>query len=218
MEHIMGNKDITVLLVSNNESDIDSVKNHLGEIMGLSCHVRHCAALADAVALFGEDRPEIDIVLLDLNLIGSDLPRAIFLQMGSIVGTVPIIVFTEKDDHELALLLIEDGAADNVTRGQFSTDPYKLRDAIEFSLARNDISNKSKRKSAKALDRLGKRGAADLKTQQEHSDTDMKAAKKDAALVLKKAGDESRKNLKEKDETIFWMGGGYSVKNTSDKP
>jgi len=218
MERITGNKDITVLLVSNNESDIDSVKNHLGETMGLSCHIRYCAALADAIALFGEDCPEIDIVLLDLNLIGSDLPRAIFLQMGRIVGTVPIIVFTEKDDHELALLLIEDGAADNVTRGQFSTDPYKLRDAIEFSLARNGISNESRRKSAKALDRLGKRGAADLKAQQEHSDTDMKTAKKDAALVLKKAGDESRKNLKEKDETIFWMGGWYSVKNTSDKP
>jgi hypothetical protein len=38
-------------------------------------------------------------------------------------GGIPLFVLTKREDHELVLLVVEKGAADNVTRGQFSTDP-----------------------------------------------------------------------------------------------
>ena len=208
-------RDITVLLVSDNESDIHEVRVHLEKTMGLSCHIRHCQDLAQTVSMFRENTSEIDIVLLGLDLVASGLPREIFRQVGHIVGNIPIIVFTERDDHELALLVIEEGAVDNVTRGQFSTDPYKLRDAIEFSMARDKISKEAGVQNAASLNRLGKRGASDLKDLRMHGASDLKEALRDAAAVLKGVRAENAAQIKEKDDIIHWMGGGYSVAKVS---
>ena len=41
--------------------------------------------------------------------------------------------------------------ADNVTRGQFSTDPYRLRDAINFYFARDTLSKKAEQENTSNL-------------------------------------------------------------------
>lgn len=214
MKSTLKNRDITILLVSDNRSSIHEIKVHLEKTMGVSCHIRFCPGVTDCVAMVRKDGPSIDIVLLDLGLIGTGLPREVFRHMGDIVCDIPIIVFTEKENHELALLVMEEGAADNVTRGQFSTDPYKLRDAIEYSLARDKISKSAKLRNTEALNRLGRRDAANFKILQEQGEANLKAVKKNAALMLEEAHGESAALLKEKDEIIFWMGGGYSVNKT----
>lgn len=210
-----GDRKVTALLVSDNESDIHEVQKHIERTMGLACQVWYCPDISKATGFFKQEAPEVDIVLLDLGLINSGSPREIFRHMQHIVRDIPIIVFTEREDHELALLVMEEGAADNVTRGQFSTDPYKLRDAIEFSLARSEISKDARSQSAAALNRLGKRDAADFKIMKEQGEASLNTANKDAAAALKEAGEENTALLKEKDETIFWMSGGYSVNSTA---
>jgi len=211
MTNNIENKKVTVLLVSDNESDVHEVKKHIEKTMGLSCRVWYCSSIIRSAGFFKKEVPEVDIILLDLNLISSGSPREIFRQMQHIVGGIPIIVFTERADHELALLVIEEGAADNVTRGQFSTDPYKLRDAIEFSLARDKISKDGKQENAEALSRLGKKDAVLLRKQKEQGIADLKKAGEESATALNKIQETSTALIKEKDETIFWMGGGYSV-------
>ena len=52
---------------------------------------------------------------------------------------IPIVVFTDREDHDLALWAMEDGAADNITRGELGTNVSKFRDALEFSLARAEV-------------------------------------------------------------------------------
>jgi len=216
MNNNIANREITVLLVSDNESDILEVNKHIEKTMGFACRIWYCPNISRAAGFFKKEIPEVDIVLLDLSLVNSGQPREIFQQMQRLVSGIPIIVFTEREDHELALLVIEEGAADNVTRGQFSTDPYKLRDAIEFSLARHNISRDSGLKSAAALSRLGKRDGADFKILKDQGEAKLKDVKKNAADALQEAVKQSVALLKEKDETIFWMSGGYSVNNVND--
>jgi len=216
MKNNIENRVVTVLLVSNNESDIHEVQKIVGKTMGLACKIWYCANISRAAGFFKQNEPEVDIVLLDLGLINSGNPHEIFRQMQHVVKDVPIIVFTERKDHELALLVVGEGAADNVTRGQFSTDPYKLRDAIEFSLARNQISRDARAQSVAALNRLGKRDAADFKILKEQGEASLKTAKKNAATALKESREESTALLQAKDETIFWMSGGYSVNSKGD--
>jgi FixJ family two-component response regulator len=191
------NREVTVLLVSDNESDIHEVKTHLEETMGISCRLWYCPSILRSTGFFKKEIPEIDIILLDLGLITTGKPREIFQQMQGIVHGVPIIVFTERADHELALMVIDEGAADNVTRGQFSTDPYKLRDAIEFALARDKISKKTEQKNAVDYRHLEEQSVTDLHDREEHEETALKGVKAEAALVLKEAVEHGNNNLRE---------------------
>jgi FixJ family two-component response regulator len=238
MKNTLQNREVTVLLISDNESDIDEVKKHLEKTMGLLCHIWHCPSIIRSVGFFKKEIPEVDVILLDLGLVTSGRPRDIFRQMKDIVDDIPIIVFTGRADHELALLVVGDGAADNVTRGQFSTDPYKLRDAIEFSLARDKIVKKSASKSVSDLRYLGDQGAADIKSMKEDEEAALAGARKESSAILKEAIEHGKNDLKEamaeaaatlkeareanadrhreKDQIISWMGGGYSVEKTSD--
>lgn len=189
MKNNIKNREVTVLLVSDNTENVHEVKACLKKITNMPYRIWHCSDIPQICSLLRENPHQADIVLLDMNLVSSMRPRDLFSQMGDVVGHLPIIVFTEKEDRELALLLIEDGAVDNVTRGQLESDSLKLKDAIEFSLARDEISRDRKRESIEALGRLGKRDAA----------------------LLRKQKDKNTALLKEKDDTIFWMSGGYSV-------
>ena len=127
------------------------------------------------------------IVLLDLDVVTSGLPREIFLRMQNIADGVPIIVFTARKDHGLALMVIEAGAADNITKGQFSSDPYKLRDAIEFSLARDDISKKTERENTDNMTHIGDLRTQDIKSMKQHEAIALEGARAEAVIVLDKA-------------------------------
>ena len=165
--------------------------------------------------------------------------------MHHVAGSIPIIVFTERGEHELALLVIDEGAADNVTRGQFSTDPYKLRDTIEFALARDKISKNTEHKSASDYKDLKEQGMANLRHMAEDGITILKSVRAEAAATLEDALHHGREDLKEaiaygtknlkdaqttaasalkenvekhkeKDQIIAWMSGGYSMDKNSD--
>jgi DNA-binding NtrC family response regulator len=185
--------EVNVLLVSDNESDIQDVKNHLEKTMGISCSLHYCSSILRSAGFFAKEALAIDIVLLDLGLISKSTPQEVFQQMQTVAKGAPIIVFTERENHELALMAIDEGAADNVTRGQFSTDPFKLRDTIEFSIARDKISKRTAEKSV----------------------TDYKDARQRAVETLLSVQAESRKESKEKDQIINWMSGNYSVEHSA---
>ncbi|HTK83452.1 MAG TPA: hypothetical protein VL625_00065 [Patescibacteria group bacterium] len=139
----------------------------------------------------------MDIVLLNLDLISSERPRDIFRHMQDIVGGIPIIVFTERSEHELALMVVEEGAADNVTRGQFSTDPYKLRDAIEFSLARDRISKSTDEKNAQNIMHVGELGDSQVQNMKEQHQLLMEEAMAGASIILKEAIEDGNQKLEE---------------------
>jgi DNA-binding NarL/FixJ family response regulator len=189
------NRELTVLLVSDSDTDLQEVEKQLKKTMGVPSHVLHSPSVVSSAGLFHEEMPGIDIVLLDLDLIASASQREIFHQMQKIVGPVPIIVFTERAEHELALLVVEEGAADNVTKGQFSTDPYKLRDAIQFALARSRISKKTELSNAANIQRIGDIGAAKIKSLTERQETVLAEAMAEASIVLRKTIEQGNSDL-----------------------
>ncbi len=232
MEHESEHREIRVLLVSGNEYDIGEVKNHLEKTMGALCLLQHCVCISGTLGFFGKEIRGVDIIILDLGLLNAGKPQEIFRRMKRMAGDIPIIVLTERADHELALLVMEEGAADNITRGQFSTDPFKLRDTIEFSIARDDISKRSVQQNAEHYRHLEKQSAIDIDGMKRHEKTAIREVRDEAAAVLRDVLDHNTRDIndvkaetetlldalrresaamcREKDQIINWMGGGYS--------
>lgn len=223
MKNSVKNSELTILMISDNEADITEVTKQLENTISRSCHLWHCSSVVRSSGFFKKAISEVDIILLDLNLAESGLSRELFRQLQEIVNGIPIIVFTERGEHELALMVVEEGAADNVTKGHFSTDPYKLRDAIEFALAREAISaeaavalEKSIVNADEKLRQADLLAVSKLENAVEHGENLLAGAKSEAATVIDRLNMTNAEQHREKDQTIHWLSGGYSVKSDPD--
>ena len=174
METHSKKRDINILLISGQPSDISEVKKYLANSTEHTYHVEHRPDFFGSSDLLNKENSSIEIILLDLGIFGSDHTRDVFRRMVDMAHGIPIIVFTDRQDHDMALWAIEEGAADNITRGHLDTDVYKFRDAIAFSMARSGVSKKLENKNIQAsteasaeLQKLRKEGMADMDRQQE---------------------------------------------------
>ncbi len=132
------NSIVNILLISQRPADIREVKEYLWK-SELTYHVEHRADFFGSMDLLNDAEKDIHIILLDLGLFVSTHSREIFRRMVDLAHGIPIVVFTDREDHDLALWAMEDGAADNITRGELGTNVSKFRDALEFSLARAEV-------------------------------------------------------------------------------
>lgn len=165
--------------------------------MKIPCYVWHCLTLAEALDMLNRNKLRANIIILDLGLIGTANPKEIYRKMGESAHDIPIIVLTGPGDeeHDLATFVMEAGAADHMIRGQFS----RLTDAIEFSLIRHKITNKS------TEDALNQPSPAQ-KIRQDGHDSETKEAKR-----------KSDQRNDEKKQYISWVMGGYSVENNAEQ-
>jgi DNA-binding response OmpR family regulator len=136
---------INILLIDDNEADVKKIKAHLDEWMRLPWSLIHCNNIKEATSRIRK----ADIIVLDLGLEGLITPKEIFENIDHIAIETPIIALTGKgeDEHDLATLLMEKGAADVIVRGKFRG----LVDAIEFALIRQKIATSTRESSDKAL-------------------------------------------------------------------
>lgn len=200
MKNAIKNSELTVLLISDNDADIREIAELLENTMGQSCHLWHCPSIIRSSGFFKKALPDVDIVLLDLDLVGAGSPEEMFRQMREIVRGIPIIVFTERSEHGLALMVVHEGAADNMTRGQFSTDPCKLRDAIEFALARAEIANKREQATGEEYELLKDQGAQDRDEARQHETMALASALAKASIVLERTIEDTNENLRQSDQ------------------
>lgn len=143
---------IQILLIDDCETDIHEIKKQLDETMVEKFSLLHLRDLPESVDILQNDEIHIDIILLDLSLTNPQTPKEIFTTIEEVVNNIPIIVITGKEEHELALFVINGGAADNMSRGDFATTYGKLRDAISFSLARCTILKDARKRGDDAMD------------------------------------------------------------------
>ncbi len=132
----MSEEEIHILLIDDVHLDIREIKRQLGETMTVPFAITHLNEFTDSIALLKANDPKVDVVILDLGLTCNHSPKTLFKRIDKIVNEIPIIVITGSDDHDLALYVMNSGASDNMTRGDFRKTHGKLRDAIDFSLAR----------------------------------------------------------------------------------
>lgn len=180
-----------ILFVCDNKADIGNIKLRLEESIKIPCYVWHCLTLAEALDMLNKNKLRADIIILDLGLIGTASPKEIYMKMGDSAHGIPIIVLTGagEEEHNLATFVMEAGAADHMIRGQFS----RLTDAIEFSLIRYKIANKSTEDSLN-------QSSPGQKIIQDTHDGEMKEAQR-----------KSDKRHGAQNQYISWVTGGYSV-------
>ena len=127
MENGTDKKDVRILLISDSKDSIGYIEQNLQAATEFFFQlIWHCSGLSDSIDTLRTVNPGIDVVLVDLNLISSSRPREVFRRMADVIAGVPIIVFNGAIEHDLALFLIEEGAAENITRDQADADHLRL--------------------------------------------------------------------------------------------
>ena len=197
MDSQITDKRLTILVVSENETQIEDMKIHLQNTLTYPCQIWHCASAARSIGFFEMEVPVIDVVLLDLDLTNSEGTGELFRQMRDIAGKIPIIVFNARNDHRLALKAIEAGAADNIASG--SRDPYNFKDTIEFSIARNNIAKEIDKRNTRNLTRIEELDATNVKKMKERHVTALQEAKTESECALREALEHGKNDLREAD-------------------
>ena len=195
----LGKKDLHVLLLSDSEISVNKIKQHLLATMGYSTCVWHCSCLPESIDAIKAACPEIDVVLVDFRMLSTGLPRETFRRMGDVIAGIPIIVYHGTPEQDLTLFLMEEETADSLMKDRVADDPSRLGRVIEHSMASNKLSGKDRKKYEKEISKI-----------RDQWQVDLAAANSDVTIALKKAEEKIMKKLKEKDQIISWMSGGYS--------
>lgn len=191
----MNDERINILLIENTEPQASEIRTLLKRNVMPTCHVMHCTCLLEAMDLVGRQQAAVDLILLDLGLVESNNPQDLLHQIENTVDDIPLIVFTGRSEHDLALVIVREGTqGDGVIKERFSASPERLKDAVEFALARNRILREIKMSNAAALEAAKEKGAAALKEVQEKNEEELRYQK----------------------QLLAWMMGGYSIDNLPD--
>ncbi len=130
---------ISILLIDRNDTEASIIKASLSQLMGSYCTIHHYTSSEQAMVFLKQEDCCVDVIVLDLPMLQNKNPRAVFRKVNAAGQDIPVIVFTQRSEHNLAKSVVNEGAADNVVSEDFHERPEILRDAIVFSLARNDI-------------------------------------------------------------------------------
>ncbi len=199
MKNRATNSELTILLISDNDTDIVKVNKKLEDTMGRRCHLWHCPSVVRSSDLFKKALSEIDIVLLDHDLAAPRPQHDVFPQLQKIVQGLPIIIFMERSDNEPALLVVE-GEADNIILGHFTTDPCKLRNAIEFAMARSAIARDLEQQCHEEFALSDDRCVQSRDIARIHEATALVVAMAEASVTLGRASEHANENLRQGNE------------------
>lgn len=122
---------IKVLLVEDNPSGSLFWQKVLSEIHDANIQILYIKTLSDVGKYIGDDLP--DVIILDLTLPGGN-GIELFLIVYNMAPTVPIIVITASDDQKLAILAMQEGAQDCLTKNDI--DSYLLNRSMRYAIGR----------------------------------------------------------------------------------
>jgi len=100
--------------------------------------------LEDAVQMIQDEECVIDVILLDISLPDSQGYET-FRRLHSIATEIPIIVMAAKDDHQIGLKAVREGAQDFIVKGE--TDVTHLMRSIDYAIERHRNTMELKRLS-----------------------------------------------------------------------
>jgi len=133
------NSSLRILLIEDSDTDAfiiqNAIRNHKSEVQ--------CTRVATFHS--GEEvleKGEADLVLLDLGLPDTVDPKDTYEKIKKWTSKLPVIIMTNLKDHELAQLMVQEGAADFLNKDTISNNPAHIRDVLDFSMARHSIGMK----------------------------------------------------------------------------
>jgi diguanylate cyclase (GGDEF)-like protein len=113
----MSNAMAKILLVEDNPGDVRLIKEALSEIAKLRFELIHCETLSQALEFCSQKVP--DAILLDLGLPDSQGLDTVRRVHGAAPQT-PIAVLTVRDEEDLAIQSLHEGAQDYLPKSQIS--------------------------------------------------------------------------------------------------
>ncbi|MGC1396671.1 MAG: PAS domain-containing protein, partial [Coleofasciculaceae cyanobacterium] len=127
---------LNILLVENNITEAELLKNFLSENWGIDFEITHIQCLKKTLELL--QQKSFDVILLNMELPDSQgLETIATVREASLT---PIVVVTGLDDEELAVQAIRQGAQDYLIKGQ--VDSPVLINALRYAIERSQMSQK----------------------------------------------------------------------------
>lgn len=123
---------IRVVLIEDNDVDAAFITRQLTKTLGGSLEITRCVSINEALLVMVSAPP--DLIITDLSLPDAEGIEAVKQARGA-GGATPIIVLTGKDDEEVALRALSEGAQDYLVKGKIDSDT--LVRAVRYSLARS---------------------------------------------------------------------------------
>lgn len=130
---------LKVLLIEDSDTDAFIIQNAIRD------HKKNSECSRVETLKAGEEALEkggIDLVLLDLGLPDTASPQDTYEQIKKWAVKVPVIIMTNLKDHELAKVMVQEGAADFLNKDTIVKNPKQIRDTIDFSVARHSVGKK----------------------------------------------------------------------------
>lgn len=127
----MSETAIRIALVEDDPHDVEILQEMLRDPPELLFELKHYACLDQALELLPSEVP--DVLLLDFCLPDCHSLQ-VFEKVRSLVPETPIIIFTGRDEQEVALRAVADGAQDFLIKGQASAQALKR--AIHYAIVR----------------------------------------------------------------------------------
>jgi DNA-binding response OmpR family regulator len=145
----MSNKVLKLLLVEDSHVDAFMIKKVLQKNMPYKCKIEHIDDMKNAENFLQEN--SVDIILLDLGLPDTRGGKDTFNRAYISQSETPIIILTSKEDHDLAVSLVDEGAEDYVRKSNITSDPERICDAIDFAVCRHKNSTAIKNQKNEAV-------------------------------------------------------------------
>jgi PAS domain S-box-containing protein len=142
-------QSIRVLLVEDEAGDAYLVKTALKQTPKINFDVTWVESLALASQAFATS--SFDVLLLDLSLPDSKGLDTVKIAK-QIVGELPIIILTEREDVDFALTVLEAGAADYTSKDIVKSGSDGLARVIRYALSRAELETSNKLLAAANLD------------------------------------------------------------------
>lgn len=126
----------TLLLVEDNAGDARLIRDALTAAGSAQFTCVQVERLSEALAQLAEE--QFAVILLDLSLPdswGFDTIK----QVQACAPQVPIVVLTGRDDEELAIQAVQEGAQDYLVKGQSLVEPRTLIRALRYAIERQRL-------------------------------------------------------------------------------
>lgn len=125
---------IRILIVEDDPSDLELVRDLFGTTSCAAFEVNHASTLAGALGLL-RDNP-FDVVLLDLGLPDSNGVET-FVQLHKAAPEVPVLVFNGNDEDSVGLAAMEEGAQDLVVKKR--VQKRLVENAVRYAVIRTRV-------------------------------------------------------------------------------
>jgi diguanylate cyclase (GGDEF)-like protein len=130
---------IQALLVEDNEDDAHLARIMLSQVAPGAFHLTHADCLKEALRSLGE--MSFGVVLLDLSLPDGEGLHLIS-ELAAVAPSVPIVVWSGRDDETLALKAVQNGAQDYLIKGQ--GDGHLLVRSLRYAIERKQMDERLK--------------------------------------------------------------------------